>query len=303
MCWVLIAVGTGIALGAGFLHPAHPPVVRADVTRPREAPAGFPVAKSGALDPAGFAPGACVAFDPTDGDRHETVFLDAGHGGPDPGALGGTGPDQSINEKDLTLPVALAAAQQLRASGYRVVLSRTTDTAVGQLAADDISDTVLTTSAEHRQLLARVRCANLAQAAALVSIHFDAYSDPSAAGATTLYDPDRSFAAANETLATLLQHNIITALAAGGWQVADRGIVSDTTAGGGELTPEGTAYGHVDILGPAEEGYVDQPAAMPGALIEPLFITNPTESGIAASPDGQQAIAQGIAQAVTQFLR
>ncbi|MGH2850771.1 MAG: N-acetylmuramoyl-L-alanine amidase, partial [Solirubrobacteraceae bacterium] len=38
------------------------------------------------LDPALFAPGACVAFAPAVGNRHRTVYLDAGHGGPDPGA-------------------------------------------------------------------------------------------------------------------------------------------------------------------------------------------------------------------------
>jgi N-acetylmuramoyl-L-alanine amidase len=43
-----------------------------------------------ALDPTGFSPGACVAFAPTMGDRHTTVFLDAGHGGLDPGAVGTT---------------------------------------------------------------------------------------------------------------------------------------------------------------------------------------------------------------------
>ena len=34
-----------------------------------------------AIDPKLFSPGACVSFPPTRGDQHETVFLDAGHGG------------------------------------------------------------------------------------------------------------------------------------------------------------------------------------------------------------------------------
>ena len=37
-----------------------------------------------------FSPGACVSFPPTAGDRHQTVFIDAGHGGIDPGATGTT---------------------------------------------------------------------------------------------------------------------------------------------------------------------------------------------------------------------
>ena len=38
-----------------------------------------------ALDPVQFSTGSCVALAPTKGNRHLTVFLDAGHGGPDPG--------------------------------------------------------------------------------------------------------------------------------------------------------------------------------------------------------------------------
>jgi N-acetylmuramoyl-L-alanine amidase len=39
---------------------------------------------------------------------------------------------------------------------------------------------------------------------------------------------------------------------------------------------------------------------MPGALIEPLFITYPFEASIAASARGQHIIAAGIAAAIEQ---
>lgn len=42
------------------------------------------------IDPSYFESGACVEYQPTSGDRHLTVFLDAGHGGLDPGGLGET---------------------------------------------------------------------------------------------------------------------------------------------------------------------------------------------------------------------
>ncbi len=48
-------------------------------------------------------------------------------------------------------------------------------------------------------------------------------------------------------------------------------------------------------------GYFSTPSQMPGALIEPLFITDPFEGTIAASATGQQAIATGLAQAVAQY--
>ncbi|HEX4221490.1 MAG TPA: N-acetylmuramoyl-L-alanine amidase, partial [Pseudonocardiaceae bacterium] len=92
----------------------------------------------GPLDPSQFAPNACVAFAPTHGDKHETVFLDAGHGGPDPGAYGHTSTGQHLQEKQLTLPVVMDAAQLLEANGYRVVVSRTTDTAIIPMTPADL---------------------------------------------------------------------------------------------------------------------------------------------------------------------
>jgi N-acetylmuramoyl-L-alanine amidase len=40
---------------------------------------------------------------------------------------------------------------------------------------------------------------------------------------------------------------------------------------------------------------------MPGALIEPLFITDPFEASIAESTSGQQIIAGGLAEAIEQY--
>lgn len=264
---------------------------------------GSPISTVTPLDPAGFAPGACVAFSPTVGDRGQTVFLDAGHGGPDPGAAGTTASGQHVTEKSLTLPVVLDAAQDLRAEGYRVVVSRTTDTGVDLLTPGDLNGASYSTDGKHADLVARVHCANLAGAAVLVSVHFDAYDSSRVRGATTLYDKVRPFSAANHTLADLLQQDTLAALATGGWQIHDRGVASDTTAGGGEQTARGEAYGHLDILGPTETGYLEESTSMPGALVEPMFITNRTEAAIAASPSGQQAIASGITHAVESFLQ
>ena len=70
---------------------------------------------------------------PTQGDRHQTVFLDAGHGGIDPGGVGTTSAGTAIDEAHLTLPVELDAMQLLRAEGFRVVVSRTTQSTVVRL--------------------------------------------------------------------------------------------------------------------------------------------------------------------------
>ena len=49
-------------------------------------------------------------------------------------------------------------------------------------------------------------------------------------------------------------------------------------------------------------GYFSTPSRMPGAVVEPLFITDPFEGSIAASTKGQGVIAGGIAEAVEQYL-
>src|SRR5690606_24629218 len=56
-----------------------------------------------------------------------TIVLDPGHGGRDPGTLGATG----MTEKDITLDVALRLRDRLeRHAGYRILMTRETDEAV-----------------------------------------------------------------------------------------------------------------------------------------------------------------------------
>jgi N-acetylmuramoyl-L-alanine amidase len=57
------------------------------------------------------------------------------------------------------------------------------------------------------------------------------------------------------------------------------------------------------LLGPAKAGFFSTPSEMPGAIIEPLFATDPFEASIADSAKGQEVIAAGIATTVEQFLR
>ncbi len=54
----------------------------------------------------------------------KTIVIDAGHGGKDPGAIGRKG----LREKDVVLKVALKTRDALRKKGYKVVLTRSTDT-------------------------------------------------------------------------------------------------------------------------------------------------------------------------------
>jgi hypothetical protein len=70
---------------------------------------------------------------------------------------------------------------------------------------------------------------------------------------------------------------------------------------GSTLSAAGASYGHLLLLGPADPGYFTTPSQMPGALIEPLFITDPFEASAADSARGQRLIADGIARAAVQY--
>jgi N-acetylmuramoyl-L-alanine amidase len=233
--------------------------------------------------------------------RVTTVFLDAGHGGLDPGALGRTTQGRVVQEKAVALTVVLDTERMLHALGFTVVVSRTTDTTVARLTAADVSGTLLTVAGVHADLEARARCADEAHAAVMVSTHFNSASRPGNAGALSVYDSARSFAAGNRRLAELLQATIVAGLDAHGWAIPDAGVVSDTTVGSA-LSQAAVAYGHLVILGPAMAGYVTSPTTMPGAVVEPLFLTDPFEADIATSPQGQVSIAAAIATAITRFL-
>jgi N-acetylmuramoyl-L-alanine amidase len=262
-----------------------------------------------ALDPETFASGSCVAYPPTSGDRHLTVFLDAGHGGVDPGSVGVTQSGVTIHEADETLRVELDTMALLRAQGFRVVVSRTGDSTVVRLSPLDESDGVLTLQGVFDDVAARARCANDAEASALVGIYFDAGGSSLDAGCLTAYDTDRSFSAANLKLATLVQNDVLDRMNAEGWAVPNDGVQDDTGLGSlngdpasGGLAGQAAAYDHLLLIGPAMAGYFSTPSQMPGVVIEPLYITDPYEGSLADSANGETVIAGGISSAVEQFL-
>lgn len=252
------------------------------------------------VDAAAFGSGACMSFPPTSGDRHLTVFLDAGHGGIDPGGVGTAQDGQQVEEAHLTLPVELDAMADLRRDGFTVVVSRTADTTVTRLGSGDISGGVLSIQGAHDDVAARAICANDAGASLLVGIYFDAGASPTNAGAVTGYDAVRPFASSNLRFAQLLQTDVLGAMNARGWDIPDEGVLLDDYLGSAQSNAA-VSYGHLMLLGPAEPGYFDTPSQMPGALIEPLFVTDPFEATIASGASGQQVIAGGIADAVNQY--
>jgi hypothetical protein len=76
--------------------------------------------------------------------------------------------------------------------------------------------------------------------------------------------------------------------------------VGDASAGG--LAAASASYDHLLLIGPALSGYFSTPSLMPGAVTEPLYLTDPFEGSIAASSTDQEIISRGVAAAVEQFL-
>jgi N-acetylmuramoyl-L-alanine amidase len=218
-----------------------------------------------------------------------------------PGAVGITESGHAIDEAAETLPVVLDTMTILRAAGFRVVVSRTGPTTVLRLRPVDESGHILSVRGSHDDVAARDVCANMAHANVLVGVYFNAGASTADAGCITAYDTARPFAAASRGLARLVQSDVLAAMNARGWQIPDIGAQTDEGLGS-SLSAADQAYHHLLLLGPAKPGYFTTPSTMPGALVEPLFITDPFEGTIAASSRGQHVIAAGLADAIKQYL-
>ena len=220
---------------------------------------------------------------PRDG-RRRVIVVDAGHGGHDSGALGG-----SQAEKDLTLAAAHALKTRLERSGlYRVVLTRDTDVFV--------------------PLEARVKIAREGGADLFISLHADsAGADTTTHGASvyTLSDSgggrvhyvlgrdewfskvaNRRDPGVSQILLDLTQRNTRNRSAT----FAD--LLLDRLAGRVDLLPRGHRdAGYFVLLAPD----------VPAALLEMGFITNPQDESRLADPAQRARMMDGVADAIDAY--
>jgi len=304
---VLVAGGCGAGQLPTLPGPADtgllgPSSHRAVAAAGSEVPARPGPGQAVAIDPSLFVPGACVAFPPTDGNRGLTVLLDPGHGGPDPGTSGTTVSGATVLEKTVTLAVVDQVVPILRQEGFRVVVSRTTDSSVHRLGPGDMSGGLLTVQGERADNTARAQCADLAQAEVLISVHFNAGASPNDAGCLSIYDASRTFWRQSQSLATDLQRSLMQDLNSQGWAIPNDGVVTDANIGGAAPSAADALYGHLIVIGPRSAGYLDQPSTMPGAVVEPLFLSDPFEASVADSTLGQRVVAEAIAAGVASYL-
>src|SRR4051794_7006426 len=200
-------------------------------------------------------------------EKVETVILDPGHGGSDNGA-----PSSFGSEKIFTLDVALIARRELIRAGYRVEMTRATDTAVS--------------------LEERVNIANRFGRAVFVSIHFN-----SSAGGNGV----ESYALAPEGVTSNMfsEHHV---------SAADVGRHAGNAQDEHNIALTASIHAMVlSRLAAFDRGvkharfHVLRDVKIPAVLVEGGFISNPSEGQRIATSYYQQRLGVAIAQGAQNY--
>ena len=125
------------------------------------------------------------------------IYIDPGHGGSDPGAVG-----SQSKEKDINLAVAKLVSAGLQARGIDAPLTRTGDTRLSESANTDLN--------------LRVLAANNRKADYFISIHCNANAGPSGTGTETYV---YGYGGKAEKLAHSVQSEVVKAIG-----LANRGV-------------------------------------------------------------------------------
>jgi len=215
----------------------------------------------------------------------QTVVLDPGHGGRDPGAIGVGG----LREKDVTLRLARALRPPLEAEGFRVLLTRDAD---------------LTLSLEERTARAEAEGGDL-----FVSLHANAAPRRGVQGIETYYLDDNH---ERHSLTVAARENGIPrgqldalqrALAR--LRVSETSVHAErlaTLVHGGIVGGMPPRYRPVQDLG-VKKGpfYVLFLSDMPAILVEAGFLTNRTEAARLRDPRYLEAVAEQIAAGLVRY--
>jgi len=191
------------------------------------------------------------------------VVLDAGHGGSEPGTVGSNG----LVEKRLNLVIAQKAKDILRARGYSVLLTRTTDIRL--------------------PLYTRGEIANSLDPAVFISVHHNggAVLTRSTPGTETYYQHDSDD---SKRLSGLLFEELKAAMGrfSANWAYTVRAGVNT------RVTADGQDYYGIHRYTPG----------VPSAITEPGYLSNPSEAALFARADVQDAEAVALADGVARYL-
>ena len=195
------------------------------------------------------------------------VIIDAGHGGNDSGAI-----RDGVQEKDLTLDVALRLARLLEASGVATKLTRSTDETVS--------------------LAARAAAANEERDCVFVSIHFDEGKRSAATGIGTFYASRQAapvpFVASWFPFAHRVSHSEISSVES--QSLAE--LIQDSLVTRTQAVNRGTR---------AEQFYVIANVRHPAVLVEGGFLSNSDDVAKLAREDYRQHLAAAISDGVMRY--
>lgn len=225
----------------------------------------------------------------------KTVYIDAGHGGIETGAVH-TGSDGKADliERDVNLAIGLKLRALLQADGFRVAMSRSSNESPNTPAIDRNGDGRVTNRDEYQAV---VDLANDAKADVMVSIHNNGSTNKEISGTEVWFSPLRPFADRNLLLARLVQANLVSRIRSIGYNVVDRGIKDDSNY----RVFNGRVY-EIFVLGqPDSTQFHPRAANMPAALGESLFLSNEADAAMLAQARTQDAIAQGYHDAIVQY--
>lgn len=127
------------------------------------------------------------------------IVVDAGHGGPDGGAVSRSG----ISEKQINLNIALHLQDYLQEAGAVVMMTRETDTDLADAGTKGYS------KRKTQDLLRRAAFIKQQRADLFVSIHLNSFPSRRLTGAQTFYFPSNP---ENARLAALIQEEIKSSL-------------------------------------------------------------------------------------------
>jgi N-acetylmuramoyl-L-alanine amidase len=241
--------------------------------------------------------------------RAPIVCLDPGHGGEDRGFSRFFENDiPGMEEAMLTLEQAWDLEARLQQRGYKVVMTRETDTAVnadgrdvngdGRTAAHDAPRSNRNKNLD--ELQARINICNAANSDLLVSMHVNGYSTSGPHGFETWFTRERQFGDRNAVFATLAYAHLKEQLAKIGYVLPaedERGVLPDTTA---DVQMEHSLFRHFIMTGPEVPGVVTA-SKMPGAIVEALFVSNDGDAAVLSVPEGRNAIVTAYENAIVEY--
>ena len=223
------------------------------------------------------------------GKRQVVVMLDPGHGGEDPGAIGPSG----LREKDVVLSIAREMKKRLDALGYRTYLTRNEDIFI--------------------QLGVRVARARRQKADVFISIHADAFTNPSArgTGVYALSTKGATSSAARFLAQTQNNADLIGGVKTVGIPSVDSAIMdmTQTVTNRDSLSLGQRVLTELGKLNKLHKGNVDRAnfavlraPDIPSILVETAFISNPEEERLLGSTSFRQKCAQAMCDGVQQYV-